>query len=538
MDAQPSLGPKHGREAAGVAVASVVALAFALSFGLNFGIGNQLMYLSSALRRVDPTLLRRDWFVTQTTQYHLVYTRLGAGLLGLDKSGWVMALVYLGLVTAVGVALYAACRVLAGQRGALPSFFLTMAFAFAGHWQGPLTTYVFDGTLQPSGLSSAFLLGGAAAFVTGRFGLSGFLLGVAAFCHLNLLVLILPVFGLAHLLLGREHLGRRLALGLAWVVLAALVFLPMFLRANTAVPDAALARHVLTLVRAPHHFDLRAHVRDFGPFCAWQLVAFAVLLPLVRTPGEQAFKRLAALIFALGVAIWAGTLGAFVTDRLALVFAWRLTAHFVLLCQLALCTVVVRALLEPELWARFPSALRAGSRLASFVRARPYALTAVCGVLLVNYALGPLARLRSHSNLLVTPPANARGELEAWMRERSPKDALFLIPPEEEDLRFRGERAVVVDWKNVPSIPGEVLEWYRRICDVAGRRVDVEADLAGYAALDAPRLAALRQRYGVDFAVVEREHAARLAGYASVYSNANYVVFDASPPGAKAHASR
>lgn len=531
-------GPKRGREAAEVAVASAVAFAFALSFGLNFGIGNQLMYLSSALRRLDPTLLGRDWFVTQTTQYHLAYTRLGAALLGVDRSGFVMAVAYLALVTAAALALYAACRALAGPRGALASFFLTMTFAFAGHWQGPLTTYVFDGTLQPSGLSSAFLLGGAAAFVVGRFGVSGVLLGVAGLFHLNLLVLILPVFGFAHVLLGRQRLARRLALGLGWVVLAGLLFVPMFLRANASVPDAALARHVLTMVRAPHHYDIRAHIREFAPFVAWQLVAFAVLLPLVKDPRQTAFRRLAALLAALGAAIWTGTLGMLESDRFALVFSWRLTAHFVVFCELAACTVVTRALLEPELWQRFPRALAAGARLASSLRARPYLLTAASAALLVNYAVGPLARARRHSNLLAVPPADARTELEGWMRERSPKDALFLIPPEEEDLRFRGERAVVVDWKNVPSIPSEVLEWYRRICDVAGREVKAEADLAGYAELDPRRLEALRRRYAFDFAVVEHAAAAKLAGYSAVYSNAGYTVFDALPDGAKTRAER
>src|SRR5262249_42856687 len=108
----------------------------------------------------------------------------------------------------------------------------------------------------------------------------------------------------------------------------------------------------------------------------------------------------------------------------------------------------------------------------------------------------------------------------------------------EEDLRFRGERAVVVDWKNVPSIPNEVLEWYHRICDVSGREVEGQADLAGYADLDERRLEALRQRYAVDLAVVERANAPKLAGHAVLYSNAGYTVFEALPAGAKTPASR
>jgi hypothetical protein len=531
------LGPKRGREAAGVAVALAVAFAFALSFGLNFGTGNQTSYLLAAVHRRDPTLLRRDWFVTETTQYHLVYTQLGAALLELDPSGWLMAVLNLLLVTGAGLALYAMCRVLAGPRGALASFFLTMAFAFAKHWPGPLMTYVFDEAFQPSGLSSAFLIGAAAAFVAGRFGWSGVLLGVSAVCHLNMLVLALPAFALAQLLLGREAIARRLAMQLTWAAAAALPFLPMMLRANMPVPNADFARHVWLVIRFPHHFGVREHLRHFLPFCGWLLLATAVLCRFFRAREEAALGRLAALLAGLAAVIVAGTFGALLTDRLASLFAWRLVAHFVVFCQVAFSVVVVRLLLDPASWARLPRALARGARLARTTSAHPYAVTVACALLLVNYAVGPLARMPNHSSLLVQR-ADARRELETWLRERSPKDALFLIPPEEETLRFRGERAVVIDWKSVPSIPSQILEWYRRIGDVAGRDVQRESDLANYAELDTRRLEALRQRYGVDFAVVERRNAAKLVGFTAVYSNAGYIVFDARPDGAKTHAER
>jgi len=530
-------GPKRGREAAEVAVACVVAFAFALSFGLNFGTGNQPSYLLAAVHRRDPSLLRRDWFVTETTQYHLVYTQLGAALLALDPSGWLMAALNLLLVTGTGLALYALCRILAGPRGALPSFLLTMAFAFAKHWPGPLTTYVFDEAFQPSGITNTLFIGAAVAFVAGRFGWSGVLLGLTALCHLNMLVLVLPVFGLAHLLLGREALVRRLVLQLPWAAAAALPFLPMLLRANLPVPNAELARHIWVSIRFPHHFGVREHLRQFLPFCGWLLVAAAVLWPFVRAREEAAFGRFAALLAGIVAIIGVGTIGTLLTDRLAALFAWRLIAHFCVFAQLAFSVLVVRLLLEPALWTRLPHRLRAGARFARTTAAYPYVVRGACALLLVNYAVGPLVRMRNHSNLLVQH-ADARSELETWMRERSPKDALFLIPPKEETLRFRGERAVVVDWKSAPSIPGQILEWYRRINDVAGVEVRREADLDHYAELDPIRLEALRKRYAIDFAVVEQKDAAKLADYTAVYSNTGYTVFDALPNRAKTHAER
>ena len=70
---------------------------------------------------------------------------------------------------------------------------------------------------------------------------------------------------------------------------------------------------------------------------------------------------------------------------------------------------------------------------------------------------------------MVTGVGRDEGELYAWMRGSSPKDALFLTPPGVETMRFHGQRAIVVDWKSNPIVPEEVLEWHQRLKDVTGR---------------------------------------------------------------------
>jgi hypothetical protein len=257
------------------------------------------------------------------------------------------------------------------------------------------------------------------------------------------------------------------------------------------------------------------------------------------------------------VVAWTGTLGALANERLAPVFAWRIVPHVELLLEAALAATVTRSALEPELWrdigprarwvARFAfvalvaayathtdarPALEltlAGLCLAGFhfLRGRglpPVALGLAFFTLFVNFAVGPLERVSAHSSLL-TRPHDARSELETWMRERSPKQALFLTPPDEDTLRFWGERAIVVDWKGVPALPGEIAEWYRRLGDVLGERdIKSEVDVARYAELDPARLEALRGRYGFDFAVVRRAHAARFRSYRPAYENPEFVV--------------
>jgi hypothetical protein len=533
------------------------SLVFALSFGLNFGIGNQVSYLTPSLRLLDPTLLSRDWFATATTQYHPVFAELGAWLLAIDPDGRAVAFAFVVVVASGALALYALLRELAGPRAALPSFLLTLALALVTRTQGPMVTYVFEGTLQPSTLSSAFFLGAAACFVRGRFGWSGALLGASGLCHLNLLLLLVPAFALAHLALGREELARRLLAGLGAPALAILAFSPMIVRAAAPVPNADFARHVYVALRAPHHFAVQSELSSFLPLLAWQSLGVALLLPLVRSPRHAPFTRLGALLGGMLAVAWTGTLGALVTERLAPLFAWRLVPHAELLLEAVASAVVLRGVLEPELRRELGERPKLVAKLAflalvgtyvpkhdvrpavvltlaallvgawNLTRLRemkPAWLGAAFGLLFANFAAGPLARMPAHSSLL-TRPHDATSELETWMRERSPKQALFLTPPAEETLRFWGERAIVVDWKGVPAVPREVLEWYRRLGDVLGQRdVRGEADLARYAELDPSRLEALRARYGFDFVVVRRAQAARFADYPRAYENAGFVV--------------
>jgi hypothetical protein len=112
-------------------------------------------------------------------------------------------------------------------------------------------------------------------------------------------------------------------------------------------------------------------------------------------------------------------------------------------------------------------------------------------------------------------------ELYAWIRDHTTKEARFLQPPLLERFRLTARRAVVVDWKSPPILPGELLEWYDRLGAVAGRPRPRGASEVGkgYDAMDAARLTTLRDRYAVDNAVVRRGREASLSRWPTVYSN-------------------
>jgi len=571
------LGPPPPADAVGLGIAGVSSAAFAASFGFNYGVGNQVTYLIPALRRLDPGLFTRDWFATRTTQYHPVFTELGASLLRLDRGGWAVALAFTVAVTAAGLALYLLCRKLVG-RGALATFLLLLALLLATQTRGPALTYVFDRELQPSTLSSACLIGAALAFTAGRGFASSVLIAAGGLVHINFALLCAPALLIAELLLGRRELARRLVVQLALPVLAVLAFLPTLRAAAAPSPDADLGRHVYLAIRAPHHFQLVSKLIEFLPLLAWHALALAALLPLARRPSAEPFVRLAALAAGLSVVVWGGTFAGLASERAAALFAWRLAPHTELLFQVLCLAAAVRALLVPSVarlytprarsfvlaglvavvsayvvrHERVPVEVLGATALVALVwdavarRARsedaplalrslwarhaPALLAVGVGVVCIYFAIGPLTRIRQRSSLLAVAPREARG-LFAFMRERTPRQALFLTPPDDDSLRFFGERAIVVDWKGNPAVPREVLDWYRRIEDVTGRRgMTHAAELEGYDELDAERLEALRARYGFDYAVVRRGREGALPGYERAFENAAYVVLKVGAP--------
>jgi hypothetical protein len=48
----------------------------------------------------------------------------------------------------------------------------------------------------------------------------------------------------------------------------------------------------------------------------------------------------------------------------------------------------------------------------------------------------------------------------------TPVDATFLVSPSDETFRLHAKRAIVVNFKAVPQLSGELAVWQERLCDV------------------------------------------------------------------------
>jgi hypothetical protein len=109
------------------------------------------------------------------------------------------------------------------------------------------------------------------------------------------------------------------------------------------------------------------------------------------------------------------------------------------------------------------------------------------------------------------------GEVEMARLAHSftPKDSLFLVPPEFGIFRLMAERAVVVDWKSFPFQDAGMKEWYRRLEECYGPidYIDYKGKrqiMKNYRHIGDEKILSLHRRYGFHYAVLHRDTPTRL----------------------------
>jgi len=557
---------------------------FGLSFGLNYGTSNQAVYLLESVRALHPSIWLRDWAVMHNHAYHPVYVWLGALLIRISPHGYAVGAANV-LAVAIGMwAIERVLRLLGRADHALAALCVVLLIGSVTRTQAPGGTYAFSEIFQPSTLGSLGVILASLGFVSGSPLFSGLGLVFGGVFHVNYLVLALAVFGSAWLLLERERLFsqallRKLLLGLGPPLLVLGFFLPFLLTsANTGV--APEAHRIYLDIRNPHHYDVRRFAWDFAFFCGFQAIGAAALLGPARRGSAVHQRALALLVGTWLLVIPAALLSSVVVVRFAQeLFAWRICPQADLLAQAAFATVLVNALRDgkqalaevgrPErvLFSLGMLSIVVGSlvthrfeiglvmllltaaawlvtrgfprRLVATTGAGLSSSAAVMGLLLalVGANVQRFVRLASRSSLLSGAEPGV-AELCAWAAANTPENSLFLSPPQEEELRFRCQRSIVVDWKSNPAVPNEVLEWYARIEDVTGvHPVRSQTDLEGYDLLDETRVERLRERYGFDYVVVERGHEIPGLG-APAFSGSRLVAYALPPREATARAIR
>jgi hypothetical protein len=173
----------------GAAIFCVVfgsALSLVVS-GYQFGRGNQTCYLLDGMRTFQPWLLRRDWFMTQTLQYHAVFSRFIEGLMYLHVLEPGLLIGYLALIVLWQAGWYRIARALGASNLA---YLASVLFYFISSAGISLGVYQFmqDGCFLPSNVANVAMLWGIFFWIVARPAAAGACLGIAGLVHVNFAV--------------------------------------------------------------------------------------------------------------------------------------------------------------------------------------------------------------------------------------------------------------------------------------------------------------------------------------------------------------
>lgn len=511
-------------------------LLVALRFGFNYGIGNHNTYLLHALRRVDPAILASDWLAAHSQDTHPVFTWIAALLMGMDGSGWLVALANVATIIAGSVAVYLIIRELSGDRLALPIYLLVSAFVGVGSTYSVSGSFMYSMTIQASTVAAVGYLYAILFFVRQRYLISGLWLAAACAFHANFLVLAFPLFGLAHLFMGRRSLLPRLAAQLIPSLVPLALMLPMLLGHASSV-DAEQARYIYQYVMSPQHYVPMTFLTEFVVYYAWcglgLLVGWRVMTDSESTRALRALWLTTILLVSVASLL---TTVVFVPVVSQLYF-WRLAPYTVLMSQAFAAIALVKVLTGETsvsarsqvllflgsavlIWLTFryhygefrflqygllialAAAYLARSWIAKFApaRSRTWGLTVVAGVWVVA-AVIPASQVAQRSNLIAGLPVDEQ-ELYDWARFTG-DTVLFLTPPDLHNFRFNARRAIVMDTKSTPTDPEGLLEWYRRAEIVSGTSdvANRQAIAGGYARMDSAGLEAIRSSFDMDYVI-------------------------------------
>ncbi len=133
----------------------------------------------------------------------------------------------------------------------------------------------------------------------------------------------------------------------------------------------------------------------------------------------------------------------------------------------------------------------------------------VLAVALAGYHLGDVMLRRWHDP---RPPADSGiadlaswREICDWAANHTPPEALFITPRTAQTFRWYAGRAEVVSRKDIPQDAAGIVEWWRRMNDVYGRR-QAGTGRGWYNSLTergSPALLQLGEKYSADYVITD-----------------------------------
>ena len=496
-------------------VVLLLALAGFWRFGYGYGTGDHEELLPQLLRLLDPSLFPTDPYLLGLDEsFSVRFVFLGvlrALCLLMPPPAAVFALSVVGLLGRSWAAWRLSYALVPNHTAATLAVLLTYATIY---WT-PGGNALLSATLAPEALAWIPCLIAVEAFARGRPYVSAVLVGVAAWMQ--------PLMGLQiGLLLGlvalwqaadgtwRTGLQRAVAFGALVFLVASPILVPTLLTqvGTPSVPHDGLSTFYVTArLRQPHHYLLFSQstttLVQFGLVVAAGLGGLALLR---RRGGPPPLDHVRFAIRTL--AVIAGLVGIYVgmtEGAESLTVAKMQFFRLTVLAKLMLLTWAAGAVV-----ALAPPATRTASERLFDWKRRGWAATLALLAVTVGLAAadvgrpGAMWRVDEHRQTDLY-------RVETWIRENTPRDALFLVPPSTTTFRSHALRSVAINFKPTTFRDDAMHQWLADLRAVAPVPLPARDGGAWRSALDSAYFShtpaewdALAARFGADYALLDR----------------------------------
>jgi hypothetical protein len=381
--------------------------------------------------------LKNDWFMTGTLQYHVFFAHITALFMRLGIIEPAFIVIHIACVIGLHIAWRAiVVRQLGGTDG---SYIISVVLYYLSAAGTGLGMYQFfqDSCVLPSNVANVALLWGIWLWLERKYTWAGIWIGIAGIFHLNHALVGGGMWVLLSLWHFSEGWRRKFLPGTLFALIPCGINVA-FAAGMTLSRSVFMPLHdfidLYVRFRHPHHYNPAS-----WPWIIWAAFIWPAIVAPILLRGEA--RRIALYYLLLNIVALIGAGLFYVSETLVQMTLYRFCIYVQLFGCAAAAVWITRRTLS------YAPALIA---------------TAGCAVMIaVCLIRGPFF------GLFVMPNDDLKYiEFCRWVRQNTPQDAIFLVPPGEESMRFHGGRAIVVNYKGVPQLSKELLEWRQRLCDV------------------------------------------------------------------------
>ncbi len=453
----------------------VILISFGLyifRFGYGYGSSDQDEVLPYLLKLLDQDLFQTDWFVQSQVDHFNVRTWFVYGLRALCifmTPFWAISSVYLVSWFGCAAALYRLSYQLTDSQLAsllcVPIILVLTPFWTLGG------NDLVHSMLVPSMAAWALGLWGVYAVLDHRPVAGGMLIGLATLAQAlvglqlaGLLGLYLIYTSFTEKLAWFEMRRSVLVFGFVYLIVASPSIGPLIYQQLMGVcladqADTPSLFYIMGPYRHPHHYLFHSfdteRMLGFFSLLAGGLVSI-YLLRRKKTSGfsSNTFIALTALVLLFCTVGYMGTEVWHVLP-IAKLQLFKTTGLIKALMVISICAAVVQVL---------PSSINVP--VNQFLNRSRWPAPASGALLLIALWLLQPDRLE-RKVYPFSQKQEATTHLVSWIKDHTPKDALFAIPPSWSGFRSHAQRSVLINFKAFPYRDEDIYKWFERLNEIA-----------------------------------------------------------------------